>query len=316
MRIQGRSKKSRLKKNKQRIKELITFIPENGWVDCRFCGSKDYLRKEECNGEPWNCNHCGRNLFSKFIEPQCLNPLCCADYTYLITCDRDGDVVCSLCGFVSNSSNLVSNSIIDLFVTTSYRGYLRRNHLNERLAETTLKGPKIEESHFRRIRKYCEKTATIRNVLRGGRRYFTNVGKRLGFGNKKYGERWVSIRYTLGWEIGYEPLPIQIAENIRGRFTWLENAHNDLKGTKKHMINLNYLILQCLWMEDKGGIIFETWGRYYADVKGEINKLNEEWKSYIDYINNIKFSQRFQIPFLWPLHIFSFKEIWNLNVYI
>ena len=316
MRIQGRSQKSRLRKNKQKFRELLDLIPRDGWIECQFCGFRDHLRKEQCNGEQWKCFKCNRNLFSKFREPQCLNPNCNADYSYLITCERDGDVVCSLCGFVSNSSNLISNSVIDLFVTTTYRGYLRRNHLNERLAETTLKGPKIETEHFRRIRKYCEKTATIRNIIRGGRRYFTNVGKRLGYANKKYGERWVSIRFTLGWEIGYEPLPQNIADNIRGRFVWLENAHNDLKGTKKHMINLNYLILQCLWMEDKGGEVFEKWGKYYADVKGEITKLNEEWKSYIKYINNIKLSNRIQNPYQWPLHVFSFKEIWNLNVYI
>jgi hypothetical protein len=314
MRIQGRSHKSRARKAKEKLRELLSYIQDEGWVDCASCGRKDFVSREkvkEQGKKALECYNCGKFLFSKFREPVCLNPQC-QSKDHLVSCDKDGDIVCSLCGWVC-LNGLSDSDNPSFFETTSYRGYIRLNHVNERIAETTLRGPKIAPSHLQRIKNYTDRYAGPEHVIRGGRKYFTAVGNKLKFKHKKYGERWVFLRVYLGWEFHYEPLPEYIAQNIRQRFYWIEMAHNVVCKPKKHMINLNYVILHCLHFE--GTEVYKKWGVYYADVKGNVDKLNKRWTKYINYINSIRFSDRFVLPFEWPLHQFSSIDILLLSFY-
>lgn len=178
----------------------------------------------------------------------CPNPAC-GCYLHTVA-TRDGDTVCSICGWVCTSGNVALSFSDGQRAHRAYWGYNPLFHLNERIANLNCTDPHLPDDLFGLVRvehacgDYPADAALwyghVGQILRSiivphyisekyrGKRYTCSP---LTDMCKKFHERWITLRYRL---TGFRPKPLEspIVRGMQQRLVAFIAPWNKLRHSK------------------------------------------------------------------------------------
>jgi hypothetical protein len=242
-----------------------------------------------------------------------------------------GDTICATCGLVLDTNNIADavevgpGTLVKINKSKAYRTVV---YVREKLRGLLGTDPPIWFNEWEMIMKHilfeygdewfyhlwsmgqkmfsaiCRKVAVdaegFQVFLAKGE--VAPPGTRYPLANKKYGERWIQARMRMGYP-GTEKMSLCILANICMKIEIYEMVHKDVfrnNVTKKNTLNLNYVLLQIIRMEDEEE--FHYWKRYIKLAVSKLEDYNEKWRTILlelavnyDYYYNKEMDITFQI---------------------
>ena len=263
-------------------------------------------------------------------------------------CDNDvidydevtGDTICYACGLVLDTNNIADQvmegdgTMIKINKSKEYRTVV---YVREKLRGLLGTDPPIWHNEWEWIETYIKHaygeewfpalwqmgqkwfSSICRNVLidEGGNIVLLEEGEippencTRPLANKKYGERWIQARARLGFT-PTEKMSVFTLANVCMKVEIYAEVHKlkfRNKITKKNTLNLNYVLLQIIRMEEEEE--FQYWKRFIKLSSGKLAEYNKKWEtilielatnhdSYFDHEMNVDFQINWVYQPLYP----------------